>query len=882
MQRYNNNVQGPNGQAIVGAAVVVTAAANPAGTGAPAIVYSDDGLTQISNTLLTDALGRFGFYVPSGKYDLSFSGGSPLISQPYVLANVEITDHLEFKVLDTTPLAAEILNFTELPSGPTPPIGTINLYSKTADKLMYYKNDAGIEVGPLGSGSGGSPPAGSTGAIQTNNAGVFGAGPQVSTVAIKAQLPLDPIQYVSANGNDSNDGLSLGSAKLTVYAALQALPGGSVGTVGNGKVVLSGTVAYGGPLAPVGGMWLMSANDPNFTNPPIGWLKRGGGGLILDCIAGTLAAPHGHTVSCTMTGGGNTDNVHPAVWISGGAGNVVINNIAFGNFLNTYVKYGIDSNNNRSGTGGSSGFAMSNVSWNHGSGRLGGGPGLDIGSQSFWIWLKGLTVSGASPQVFTVAGATRASAITTITTSSTHNILFGDTVTLTNIPDDSFNGSFTVTGVPDNLHFTYANTGPNNSSSTGQVVTAGAAAINIDSGPTGAGSGLVFMDDINLNNGCIRLRPGNNGGSMYIRNVSYEGSGVPDPPIVLVTSVVTTGQGGGFAVRVDNVETSDTSIPVSVVQVDNATSFPDSVVVSRIAGPVRGQMVLLGGVFPTGPSTALSRGQFGLQQGQITATGIDVARRGFSPVLAPGTNLATTNPTGWTFNTGAGTITPGILAPDGTNNAGRVTGSGMAFVQFFGNTTNLNLGDVYVFGVWARAVNGQFVGNTNPIKFTFNSLGLGAGDTCAGYPGNPGGNGIILGNRTGGFISDGQWQWYSGICTVASNPTTPGTSFTGTVDSAHAVDFYAPVMMLFPAGTKSNNEVFEIANNLASFTGNTGEICMLPSQRFRPGTTTFANLGSPPNGVTFIGCSDCTVANPCGGGGTGALAKSLGGIWVCN
>jgi hypothetical protein len=45
--------------------------------------------------------------------------------------------------------------------------------------------------------------------------------------------------------------------------------------------------------------------------------------------------------------------------------------------------------------------------------------------------------------------------------------------------------------------------------------------------------------------------------------------------------------------------------------------------------------------------------------------------------------------------------------------------------------------------------------------------------------------------------------------------------------------------------------------------------------------TTFTNLGTPANG-TFYFCPDCTVANPCAGGGTGALAKRLNSVWVCN
>jgi len=45
--------------------------------------------------------------------------------------------------------------------------------------------------------------------------------------------------------------------------------------------------------------------------------------------------------------------------------------------------------------------------------------------------------------------------------------------------------------------------------------------------------------------------------------------------------------------------------------------------------------------------------------------------------------------------------------------------------------------------------------------------------------------------------------------------------------------------------------------------------------------TPFASLGKPNNG-TVLYCSDCTIANPCASGGTGAIAKRLNGTWVCN
>src|SRR5215470_2197554 len=157
----------------------------------------------------------------------------------------------------------------------------------------------------------------------------------------------DAIQYVSANGNDANDGLMPGNAKLTVYAALQALPGGKFPSAGSGTVLISGSVNYGGPAASQG-LWIMGPNDPNYSRPPKGWL-RVTGPIVIDCLGKNSQAAHGHDVNCVMDGGGTGDNVHPAVWISAVSQNIAIKNISFSNFLNTYVKYGIDSNNNRSG-----------------------------------------------------------------------------------------------------------------------------------------------------------------------------------------------------------------------------------------------------------------------------------------------------------------------------------------------------------------------------------------------------------------------------------------------------------------------------------------------------------------------------------------------------
>jgi hypothetical protein len=46
-------------------------------------------------------------------------------------------------------------------------------------------------------------------------------------------------------------------------------------------------------------------------------------------------------------------------------------------------------------------------------------------------------------------------------------------------------------------------------------------------------------------------------------------------------------------------------------------------------------------------------------------------------------------------------------------------------------------------------------------------------------------------------------------------------------------------------------------------------------------STTSAELGNVPNG-SLVYCSDCAIARTCETGGNGALAKRLGGAWVCD
>ena len=58
-------------------------------SGLPATIYSDDGITTISNPLTADINGRFSFYVADGRYDLRFSGAG---LTTYTLSDIAIED----------------------------------------------------------------------------------------------------------------------------------------------------------------------------------------------------------------------------------------------------------------------------------------------------------------------------------------------------------------------------------------------------------------------------------------------------------------------------------------------------------------------------------------------------------------------------------------------------------------------------------------------------------------------------------------------------------------------------------------------------------------------------------------------------------------------
>ena len=221
--RKDDVIINAQGRPLAGATVrICTASA----TGQPctplANIYSNQTLTQaLANPLATDGLGNYFFYAAPGRYTIEISGAGL------------ITKQFQNVILPNDPSDPAFTTLTTS-SG-------ISAFSLTLSGNLTVTGSAAIG-----------------GTLTVNGLPVAVSPP-----------PNDGIQFVSAGGDDANDGLSWGTSKLTAYAAVTSLPGGSASdfTAGNGTVFLSeGTatnLSIGGPQASLS---ILGPSDPHWNN----------------------------------------------------------------------------------------------------------------------------------------------------------------------------------------------------------------------------------------------------------------------------------------------------------------------------------------------------------------------------------------------------------------------------------------------------------------------------------------------------------------------------------------------------------------------------------------------------------------------------------------
>ncbi len=243
-----------------------------------ALIYSDAALTQaLANPTATDGLGNYNFYAAPGKYMVEISGpgittkqlpnvilpsdpSSPTFSSLSSTGNISafslnLTGNLTVNGNTTVVgnFASGTLNLSNQASPPgTASAGTVNLYTKTTDKRLYYKDDTGVEIGPIASASG----------AQTNVANTFTAAQNIDAdFHTKGPNPTYDVTryggYIGPNYayNQGTTGTMTGGlATLTLASALDFANGHGILVLGAGPapVIQVPTMVSAAPQQVVG------------------------------------------------------------------------------------------------------------------------------------------------------------------------------------------------------------------------------------------------------------------------------------------------------------------------------------------------------------------------------------------------------------------------------------------------------------------------------------------------------------------------------------------------------------------------------------------------------------------------------------------------------
>ncbi len=666
--RYDNIVLGPRGGPVASATVAVCAAGVSTSTvpcSPLATVYSDEALTKpMANPFKADSLGNYGFWAAPGHYVVQIYG-----------------------------------------AGVTTRTMNVFLPCDPSDCSMANASFSSITAGALNL----------TGSLTVNG----------RPVATEPKAG-DAVMYVSPNGEDSNDGLSWGSAKQTLYAAVSTLETTVMnGGWSGGTLYVADNVSCGGPVSGQG-LWLYRTG----TSPGDGWIH----------MASTL----------NIVGVGTThwgaDSPGPQVQLNCGSATepalelTAINApLRFSNLIFT-GSIGLDI------LQGTSTIIFDNDTFAVNNSVAGNGPSVFIGPTSFWLYFRHCTFQANSNSARAQDGADASEAFV------------------------------------------------------------------VNPGSGGGSSGLIFIGQSVANTGDIKYSPGNTSSSLYVDGLSTENQ-TDGKGAVWLTSASGYGVYDLRAITVSDASTN----PTPAVEVDSGSA--GSTLVTGAQGY---------GVNVIGPATILSeypanaqneteipyaQQQQGIIDGRLFAQS-DSARRLFSPVASPFTNLATQLASTWTQS---GVSVSDVLAPDGTDNAGEATNTNtyQGSAAFYNSNLSLSNGDYLIGGAWVRNPNGSggYAGGS--------ALELSV--QCSGVVLNP------LTPQSGQYIgqgyiqtgASGEWEWWSfayRVSGLSASPSSCYSPFTGAVAAnGGKMTFFAPVLYHVAAGTITDSEASYIAMTLASY-----------------------------------------------------------------
>ncbi|MBZ5641121.1 MAG: hypothetical protein LAO19_00010 [Acidobacteriia bacterium] len=324
------------------------------------------------------------------------------------------------------------------------------------------------------------------------------------------------------------------------------------------------------------------------------------------------------------------------------------------------------------------------------------------------------------------------------------------------------------------------------------------------------GGGPVNISDMNIAGaGGLKIHAEHMGTNWLIqlKNIFVDDDGVTlAAPLLWITGRVN----GAGKVVADGLNASDAPIgSMPLVDIDPSSD---------------GSQILLSNLFPSnspaiqGPATSIGGVGVGntapelqKQVGIFTSSldpfsgrfvgNYEGLNRAFSPTAVRFQNVVPQDQSLWTVKNGI--VSGGILAPDGTSKAVRIsTSSGVSDITAALYKVTPQVGDWVVMGGWFKA---DDAANGLP-----NSLLQVIWSNNQGLPS------ISL---TAPYKSDGNWIWMHGAMKVTAVPGVWAYliyNLSG-VDSAHPLDVYMPTMLYIPSGTLSDSEVMELETTFASY-----------------------------------------------------------------
>lgn len=442
--RKDDIVLNSRGLPLAGATVRVCTAAGAGQPCAPlAAIYSDAALTQaLANPTTTDGMGNYTFYAAPGKYMIEISGPSITTRQmPNVL----------------------------LPSDPTAPSfsGAISAFSLSLGGNLSVGGSATV-TGASNLNGGGALSGTFSGNPTFSGTPSFSGGltlPASSNGALKPATA-DAVRYVSNTGNDTNDGLSWGTAKLTEAAACASIAGGNSScTAGTGTIFMAPSFS-GALLKPWSGIDVygpagFSVASPKFKGPnPYVDVTTYGVRVVTynaaPAIPGITASINSASTTATLSSASTFQNGDGVVIFGAGAAHAMA-------------------------TPGAPTVTPSVASAGTGTGLVVNGPAGGATTYNYQIIARdkaqgltatstvGTTASGAAAigvQTVTITSISKSGQTNTVVTSAAHGLSVGSMVNVqgTSVPAD-FDGWFVVATVADNTHFTYQNGMDSNSGS---------------------------------------------------------------------------------------------------------------------------------------------------------------------------------------------------------------------------------------------------------------------------------------------------------------------------------------------------------------------------------------------------------------------------------